>query len=404
MYSIFARIICACALLVVIAPTARSVEPVPLGLTSDSELVFASRETGIAIMTIRDDYVSHMSRFDRMLRLRSAQPVSERAYLDYLAANVLDWTEADMTRLKPLVQKLRKSLQQFRLPLPSTILLIKTTGKEEVGPHTRSNAIVLPQSILGDDDESLLFLLSHELFHIMSRHDADFRRRAYALIGFRLGNEIPLPGSIAPLQITNPDAPRHDSYIDITNNGRKRTVVPVLLSRSAVFDPQIGMDLDQFWTLRLLVVEQVSPQAGFSAVEHNGAPMLLRLGQVDGFLSQVGKNTDYVIHPEEILADNFALLITGKQVREPARLEALRQLLARQKKRAQRSTSSLNVPAGIGCGWRQSRLELVQRAGRVAFLLALRDMQCGDMTNRRSAKAQPIQIRSTLYLSANNAG
>jgi hypothetical protein len=48
---------------------------------------------------------------------------------------------------------------------------------------------------------------------------------------------------------------------------------------------------------------------------------------VEDFLEQVGRNTRYVIHPEEILAENFALLITGKEVREPLRLDALRQLL-----------------------------------------------------------------------------
>lgn len=313
------------ALLEEMATPARSAH---LELTPESELVFASRETGIAIMTIRDAYVSRMSRFDRMLRLKSTQPVTERTYLDFVAANVLEWTDADKTRLKPLVQKMQAALQQFRLPLPSTVLLIKTTGKEEVGQaHTRANAIVLPERSLGEDDEALLFLLSHELFHVMSRHDTHFRQNAYGLIGFRIGNEISLPELIAPLQITNPDAPRHDSYIDVGSDGQNITVVPVLLSRSAVFDPQIGNALDHFWTLRLLVVKQISPDDDLHAVEQHGAPRLLKLSQVEDFLEQVGRNTRYVIHPEEILAENFALLVTGKEVREPLRLDTLRQLL-----------------------------------------------------------------------------
>ena len=31
-----------------------------------------------------------------------------------------------------------------------------------------------------------------------------------------------------------------------------------------------------------------------------------------GFAEQVGTNTDYIIHPEEILADNFVFLINGR--------------------------------------------------------------------------------------------
>ena len=342
MHTTFARIVCIYALLAVIAPLAPAQVAPPalleelaaptlsaqLILTAESVVVFASRETGIAIMTTSDDYVSRMSRFDRMLRLKSTQPVTERAYLDFVAANVLEWSDADKKRLKPLVQKTQVNLQQFRLPLPSSVLLIKTTGNEEAGQaHTRANAIVLPERSLRESDESLLFLLSHELFHVMSRHDTRFRQNAYALIGFRVGNEISLPDLIAPLQITNPDASRHDSFIDVRNDGRKITVVPVLLSRSAVFDPQIGNDLDHFWTLRLLVVKQVSPEDDLRAVEQHGAPRLLKLSQVEDYLEQVGRNTRYVIHPEEILAENFALLITGKEVREPLRLDALRQLL-----------------------------------------------------------------------------
>jgi hypothetical protein len=33
---------------------------------------------------------------------------------------------------------------------------------------------------------------------------------------------------------------------------------------------------------------------------------------VPGFAEQVGRNTTYIIHPEEILADNFVLLIDGR--------------------------------------------------------------------------------------------
>jgi hypothetical protein len=336
MHAALSAITCIYALLAAVAPLALAQPgspefPARITLTPDSSAVFASREQGIAVVSSRDDYVSRMSRFDRMLRLKSTQPVSEHAYLDSLAANVLDWTEADKARLKPLVHKLRAAVQRYLLPLPPTVLLIKTTGKAEFGQaHTRANAIILPERSLRESDETLLFLLSHELFHVMSRHDTRFRQNAYALIGFRIGNEISLPDLIAPLQITNPDAPRHDSFIDVGSDGSKITVVPVLLSRSAVFDPQIGNDLDHFWTLRLLVVKQVSPDDDLRAVEQHGAPRLLKLSQVEDFLEQVGRNTRYVIHPEEILAENFALLITGKEVREPLRLDALRQLLEQQ--------------------------------------------------------------------------
>ncbi|NIO39920.1 MAG: hypothetical protein GTO41_06825, partial [Burkholderiales bacterium] len=85
-----------------------------------------------------------MSQFDRMLRLKSAFPVSQAQYFAHMANNALSWSEADQARLKPLLLRLSKTLAGYDLPLPPTVLLLKTTGDEEVGEgHTRANAIVL---------------------------------------------------------------------------------------------------------------------------------------------------------------------------------------------------------------------------------------------------------------------
>jgi hypothetical protein len=45
-------------------------------------------------------------------------------------------------------------------------------------------------------------------------------------------------------------------------------------------------------------------------------------------MDQIGRNTRYIIHAEEVLAENFAFLVTGETVAEPQRVEALRRLLA----------------------------------------------------------------------------
>ena len=47
-----------------------------------------------------------------------------------------------------------------------------------------------------------------------------------------------------------------------------------------------------------------------------------------GFYGQVGHNTDYIIHPEEILADNFALLLLEeKGVRSPEIIKKMKDIL-----------------------------------------------------------------------------
>jgi hypothetical protein len=57
-------------------------------------------------------------------------------------------------------------------------------------------------------------------------------------------------------------------------------------------------------------------------------PVLVSPEEISGFFEQVGRNTKYVIHPEEILADNFALLILDEHnVPSPEILQKMRIIL-----------------------------------------------------------------------------
>ena len=49
--------------------------------------------------------------------------------------------------------------------------------------------------------------------------------------------------------------------------------------------------------------------------------------EIGNFYEQIGKNTNYIIHPEEILADNFALLVMGQKVSSPWLLDKLKSFL-----------------------------------------------------------------------------
>ena len=37
------------------------------------------------------------------------------------------------------------------------------------------------------------------------------------------------------------------------------------------------------------------------------------MSEIGNFFEQVGRNTQYIIHPEEIMADNFTFAILGKE-------------------------------------------------------------------------------------------
>jgi hypothetical protein len=57
--------------------------------------------------------------------------------------------------------------------------------------------------------------------------------------------------------------------------------------------------------------------------------VVLDPADVPEYFTAIGLNTRYIIHPEEILADNFTLLVRGdSKVRTPRILEELKRVLA----------------------------------------------------------------------------
>ena len=61
-----------------------------------------------------------------------------------------------------------------------------------------------------------------------------------------------------------------------------------------------------------------------------GRPQLLDPRPTSGYLDQVGRNTGYIIHPDEILAENFVKLIHGMtNVPSPVVIAGMRSVLGR---------------------------------------------------------------------------
>ncbi len=256
-----------------------------------------------------DPFVQSMSPLDRRFRLSAKGPVEAAEYLDFAKQQVLAWTEADTERLRPALQRLASQLERLRPLWPPVVELIKTTGREEQGaPHCRGNAIVLPEPSLRGDDASLQRLLAHELFHILSRQDPARRSRLYAILGFSTCEPIALPGALAARKITNPDAPAIDCVLSIQEDGIMRRVSPVLLARKDQYDSLEGLSLFAEMQFRLLVVEREEER---TVVANPSAPRLLDPAQCPDFHRQIGRNTGYIIHPEETLADNFVHLVFG---------------------------------------------------------------------------------------------
>ncbi len=140
------------------------------------------------------------------------------------------------------------------------------------------------------------------------------------------------PPELKPRKITNPDAPRNDHCLRIEVEGVKQWAIPILYSSEAKYDVKRGGEFFNYVRFQLLLVERDQDDKVKPLME-NGAPRLVEMANVPDFFEQVGRNAREIFHPEEILADNFALLVTGTHlVPSPKVIEHLEQALKKWKR------------------------------------------------------------------------
>lgn len=284
-------------------------EPTEVRLSERTVIRFASPEEGREAIAKPDAFTAALSKFDLQCRLKTDQELKTADLLKLYADNVTAWPEEEVALVTTAIEFVRGRIADFKIPQPTTILLIRTTGKEEAGAaYCRGPAIVLPANMIRQSEAGLQRLLAHELFHVLSTQNPQLRRDLYALIGFRLVEPITLPAAIRDKAITNPDAPQLDAIIELTLANEERVfAAPILIASVDKYDATAGKSLFAYLQFKLLVVAEKDGQ--WQAVEQDGGPRLLEPRGLESYAKQIGKNTSYIIHPDEILADNFAHLV-----------------------------------------------------------------------------------------------
>jgi hypothetical protein len=300
-------------------------------LTDSSTVTFATVETGQRILTNRDKFIQCLSPFDRAGRMKTDKDVSEKEFLSFVGRNVLSWEEQEKQRVESAFRELKPALEKLSLPLPKTIYMIKTTGNEEGNAaYTRSNALVFPRSNLAMPEKELCNLICHELFHVMSRNDPNLCEQLYKAIGFEKCDEVNFPPVLRSRKITNPDAPNNDHCIRVQVAGKTVSVVPILFSGTEKYDVKRGGEFFEYLQFKFIPVVTSFSSSSTEQKADSNSPQLLSLEQFSGFFEQVGRNTGYIIHPEEILADNFKMLVLEENtVSSPEILKKIRDILTK---------------------------------------------------------------------------
>lgn len=288
---------------------------------------FSSVAEGRKILGRRDEYLSALSPFDRSARRKTAGAVDEKSFIRFVTGEVLAWSKEETATITRSLESVSARLAGFELGFPGEIHLVKTTGKEEGGAaYCRGNAIVLPARIASRKEKGLVRLLLHELFHILSRNQPELRDKLYRVIGFFPCGDVRLPPELEKRRLTNPDAIGSRYRMEVQVDDDLFSVVPVLYSSSEKYDEEKGGEFFRYMVFRLMAVKKVAES--WVPVLEAGKPKLFDPSDVDDFQRKIGQNTKYIIHPEEVLADNFVLLAMGrKDVRTPRILEEMARLL-----------------------------------------------------------------------------
>ena len=196
--------------------------------------------------------------------------------------------------------------------IPTRWRFLCTNGRDELGaPYTRGNAIVLPQGTVQQLSaaslEKLGKLIIHESFHVWSRQNPTKRTAIYKEIGFEPIPTIALPDSIESIRLTNPDGPGWDHAITVKNPADGTDLRSILLLTSRI--PQFSAGYKGVIpVLQFHLYALTNSDPPKVALDESGQPVRKIPFLAPGFMEKVGKNTGYLIHPDEICADNVAML------------------------------------------------------------------------------------------------
>ena len=259
---------------------------------------FASAEEGRERLLSNTEYYSQMTQTDLNFRLghdnAALDELLERSTAEIRDYNLIEKYIVDR-RIAKMARKLAKN--GYDLPLPEEIVFIKSDMSAEImaasgythGTDIYLNSTNIAVSVIPGASQYFDQLLWHELFHCLSRNDPDFRAQMYSLIHFTVTDaDFALPSCVRENYLSNPDVERHDSYATFQIDGRK-------------------VDCFLVWMTTTVFSEtQPDPDKITALVPIDGTDVYYTKDQASDFDEVLGTNTDYVIDPEECMADNFA--------------------------------------------------------------------------------------------------
>ena len=292
-----------------VRPAAAQALPCGNSRTLSQSVDFADLHRARTFLAQKDRWARQLSDFDMGARQKTAAPTDLKRFLDFAAAAGRGWTAEEKNNWQALVARLSDAMTGLNMHLPN-IDLVKTSGEEELGSaaYTRRNAVMFSESVISlpvTDARRAYFLLAHEVFHVLSRADSRRRDDLYALLGFKRVDGFGYPAELEGRRLSNPDAFEYRHTLSVQSESGAVDVMPVIQS---LLPLEEAIQLQNFFDALDIVLLSVDAGTGEALRDGSGDLVKYNFGNTN-WVPLMLRNSSYIIHPEEILADNFATLM-----------------------------------------------------------------------------------------------
>lgn len=277
------------------------------GTTAPSGVSLATVDEATVAITARDEYLTAVTAADVSIWLRRPGSSADiDALARYFAASVRPWDADERVRLEAMIERVSPRVAQLAALLPNGVQIAAIDASATAGADfTRGHTIFL--SDLKPADDALDERFFHELFHVISRGNPARRDALYGIIGFERCTPMALDSALRARVLTNPDAPVVEYVSRLQIDGRTVLATPLMVADIERYTTTSGL----FDHVAVQFAPFVRDQQGRCTRDEASTVTQAEIGRA--LLARAGNNTDYVIHPEELVADNFAQMMMGRR-------------------------------------------------------------------------------------------
>ena len=276
---------------------------------------------GVILDDPYDHYFQRIRRSEMSIQMKTplesiADSVDLRAaFGKYIQKDMASFTESEHTLMKRIMEEIGNTVQNFNPDiLPDTMVLIKTSARHfgEGVYYTRSNTVIIPYDALNPVyEKACKSTMYHELFHVYSRLNPEKRKELYKLIGFEKleYDSLIIPEELDKRVLHNPDGVDFAQVINLKLD-EENTIqaIPILYSNEYGF--QSGKNVFFSYVGFSLYQIESDDQGNWTVLcGDDGYSSTLDMRKLPDFFRQIRSNTQYIIHPDEVLADNFTYVM-----------------------------------------------------------------------------------------------